>query len=685
MRFVGTHRASPVANGVDLPHKHDLLHIPFQIVPKSRNDVIDFVNSKNIVIDTRWWKEQRRRCLEGYTIENFIEPGGDNYRDGIEAFWSANGKDCYLKEFDYTIKNRTVHLTGRHYFYLNFWWIKAMDVEKQRKMVMHPKFTDLSWENWLVRDLAMRQKKDHMDAKARQKGLSEEEAADTAYDYIFWRDSQTVIVSGEEKYSVNTMRFFLRGMERLRNTQFYLFPAKGGDSIEYTRSEKRGSEVYCRTAKDNAQALSSLSPTKILYEEIGIWKKGMVSETSEFVKASTEAEGIKSGRHKYQGTGGEIEEGVADMEDMLYKPDEYNLWSAPNIHEKQPTDDKIARFIPSWKFRIIDSDGNSLREKSLASLHAEAATRKNTQRATRFWTQNPIYPHQIFAITSGTYFPDATIKCMSDRAAEIIAHRDQQVEKVGILEPINPRNPREGVRFIPQEGGWFHMIEEPDKDEHGNVYINLYKSATDSYDQDESNTSSSKGSWSCYKGFNHFKPFGTHKKFVARITERPSSEEGGSELFYYHTALGCIYYGMAINLIEFSKWRIIDWYKDNNFTNLLKERPRMIQAAMIDDSKATNRYGIDPSTKHGWLALLKDALTPDFINNMDDVEQLRALARFKLHPKYNCDITISTALCIVLEKDEDMLQVMTKKKDSDKKNSKVLGYKMLNGQIVRAS
>jgi hypothetical protein len=205
-------------------------------------------------------------------------------------------------------------------------------------------------------------------------------------------------------------------------------------------------------------------------------------------------------------------------------------------------------------------------------------------------------------------------------------------------------------------------------------------SATDSYDMDETMSSDSKGSSRVFKKFNKQRPFAVARKWVASITERPKAEEGGSYLFYEHTAMMCVYYGWCVNLIEWSKWRIVDWYRDNGFTRLLKERPDMIISTMINDSQATNRYGIDPSSKHSWLAMLTDTLTADFIQSMDDVDQIKALNRYKLSAKYNCDITISSALSIVLEKDEELIEV--KSKATSEKRRRPMAYVEDNGQIV---
>jgi hypothetical protein len=122
----------------------------------------------------------------------------------------------------------------------------------------------------------------------------------------------------------------------------------------------------------------------------------------------------------------------------------------------------------------------------------------------------------------------------------------------------------------------------------------------------------------------------------------------------------CIAYN-AINLIEYSKILIMDYYVKNGFSSLMKLRPEFVTANMVTVSKTTNRYGIDPSTKPEWLKMQKKYLSDKRnIENCDFIELLDAWAKFKYDPsgkRYNCDVTIATSLCTVCEEDEKELEV----------------------------
>ena len=174
------------------------------------------------------------------------------------------------------------------------------------------------------------------------------------------------------------------------------------------------------------------------------------------------------------------------------------------------------------------------------------------------------------------------------------------------------------------------------------AYVNLYSAGTDPVDQDISLTSDSLQSLSVFKGVVPDRvSTSTSKIFVCRLTYRPSKKEK----FYEMSARICAYYS-AENLIEWSNKGIFDWYKNNGWEYMLKERPT-ITYAEVKDSNAVNKYGIHPSTKQYWEDAYASYIEDNYFN-MYDLEQVqRAIAYRKKGPdgkRYNCDITISSML-----------------------------------------
>jgi len=692
MRFVQTKRFSPVVHDGDLPWEEDYFHLPSGDITK------EFLENGDYIIDEEWWIKQEKRCREGFTVKNAIEPGGDCFVDGVDVFWNhgtssrydqISGKtlapNCaYIPIYDLMIENREVHITGRQYFYLNFWPIYGLAIGGRIKGIVKPRFLDVDFFFFRRVEMMIEQERDQSELKRRQGGFSEKVAGGVlGWNYTFVPASVNIIVAGEATDAEHTMENVIRGLDDLRNTQFYKNRPRGGDSKEVIKASNK-SEVRTLTAKDKPQTVSRYSPYWVVYEEVGKWRSELILDVVSFVKPSIQAEGKKTGFQTFIGTGGDMEAGAADLEKIHRYPDSQNVLKFFNPDWEEPcsnADMFTGHFTPAYMYHIIDEDGNSLRQKSIEALEREASQLSWRDQYT-FWSQKPIFASQAFLINTGGFFGKEIVQMLNARRAFILTHTDAQVEEIGRLEWIDTKNPYKGVKFIQDPEGWFHVFEHPDRDKDGNVYINLYKTTTDSYDQDES-TTDSRGSWQCWKGFNRLKPDSTNRKYVARITERPKTEEGGKERFYEHTAMGCVYYGFAINLIEWSKILIIDWYVKHGFENLLKERPEFVTASMIKKSNATNRYGIDPVTKPYWLSMLKDELTLEFIDKMDDVYQIERLAKFRYDPtgkKYNCDTTITSALCVVLDKDEMEMEVFSKAEE--KMVEQPIHYKTVNGRLV---
>lgn len=673
MRFKDTKRFSPVAQKVDMPWEEDYFHLAAENIDKE--------TMATAIIDENWWYTQRDRCLNGYWVDDAIEKGGDAIIDGRDAIW--HGDDCYLVDYDHWIYNRRVWIPGRFYFYLNFWPIYGLDHDKGVKGIIAPRFLDLDYLFFLRIVNMIKTGKDNQELKGRQIGASEKGAGGViGYNYTFMDGSLNIIIGGIEDDALKTMRDCIRGLDSLINTQFYKARAKGGDSVTFIKAKNTHSQIHCLTAKDNPQSASRFSPYFVWMEEIGKGKKGWSLETAGYIKPSIEAEGgIKTGYIVYIGTGGEMEDGVYDLEERHYNPEAYNLLSFANKFDEHPNKNLVGSFISKAWFYKTDKDGNSLVELSKKDILDKRASKKPKERYLHT-TQFPIYASEVFYTTGGGYFGEEIVQLLNERIAYINNHKDEFKEKRGWLSWKDPKNKTKGVNFTADDNGDFYIFEHPEENKDKEVPLNLYFAGTDSYDQDESFHSDSLGACYIYKNFIHSDT--TYKVFTARIVQRPTEAEGGADRFYENTALLCMYYN-ARNLIEFSKWRIADWYTRNNLGFLLKEKPESILASFINQSKAANRYGIEASTKKDWLNILRELLTPDFILRMNDVEQLRRFAKFKYDPtakKYNCDITIASALSVIHQKDEqDYVPVYAS--DKNRKEELVGYYNYDNdGEIV---
>jgi hypothetical protein len=652
MRFIGTKRFSPVIYENDMPSRESPLY-------------------------RKWWLEQARRCIHGYKVVDSVESGdGDVFVDGVNAIWTKDKRHVYLPDYGVWIKDRTVHITGKHYWYLNFWNIYGTDSKTNIKGIIHPKFIDVDYEKAIVLEKQLRDGKDNLDAKARQKGFSEWYSSVIGWFFTFVQGCQLLIIAGENRYSEHTMENTIRGLDLLNDTEFYKHRSPNKVN-EYVRSayteivqlpngkklqKLNGfqSKIYCLTAKDNPQVASRLSPLITIFEEAGIWKKGELLETSEYIKASQYAENKKTGWSCYIATGGEMETSVDDIRKMFYNPEQYDLLSFKNIYEDNDGG-LIAHFTPEWKYRIIDSDGNSKKMASLKAIDIDRKNQKDSEKRYRMITQHPNKPSELFMISGGGYFGESIVLKMNERLQNIVNHRSLQLGFEGNWIWIDPMNKRKGVYWTnePDAFGmkWFWKLEDPYKEHdtttNSDVVPNgLYKQGTDSYDKDSAPNSTSLGSSHVIKGFHkNTSGYGT---FVCRLVGRPTEEMGGAMYFYDLVMRMNVAYNTE-NLIEYSNLRIFHYYEQNNMQDYLAVRPDFVISNWVKLSKTQNKYGIDPNTKIYWLKALRDFFIDNNfaqIENLYNQTQIRSYINFKLDANYNCDETISSALCIVQLEEE---------------------------------
>lgn len=673
MKFVNTKRFSPVIWGNDAPWEHDLFHKNPEDVPESPKLLEEYIKDNNIVIDSEWWNEQKRRCLEGIYIPNAIDKGGNAYVDEIDVFWNDSlVKTRYLDEYDYEIppnscyipnhklliKDKTLYITGKQYFYLNFWKIFRKRDDVARKDILPPKFIDIDYFFFRRMEMMVEEGKDDLEMKGRQVGISSKFGALLGYNFTFLRASVNIVVGGTGEDSQHTMENAQLGLINLRNTQFY--KERDKNKSDYWRAKHFKSEIRSITAKDNPQALSRFSPTLYICEEIGKWQKGLLKELKQYVDVSTQAENTKTGYGILGGTGGDMEMGADDAEKMAYAPDSVNVLSFKNTFDKDNTViANTCHFISSKYFRVIDEDGNS---DVIAGEKAVLEKRKRLKGKDRYThtTQMALYLGDAFMVNTGGFFGEEVAMWCNERLSYIRSHEEEQIVERGHLRWKNRSKKWEGVYFVPDKDGPFHILEHPQLDQDNKPYLNLYVTATDSYDQDESHTTTSQGACAVKKRF--LNADSTYNLFVAYILERPETAVGGKDVFYEHTALLTMYYNSK-NLIEWSKIFIFDWYTRNGVEGLLKERPEFVLSKMIQKTQTTNFYGIDPSTKPSWLSL-----QADYLKVKENIEKcyfpvfLKEWATFKYLPgklRWNSDVVIVTSLCETFEADIREMEVIS--------------------------
>lgn len=578
-----------------------------------------------------WWEEQQRRCLNGYKVG-----------------------DC--------------EITGYHYFYLNFWRIRSEKEGRMGKVLQAPRFLDMDHEFFWEMQKAMEAGEDMLVLKARQRGFSYKSSCIGGYDFSLIPDSYTIISSGNEEFGQSTFRMIKNGLDGLVKTEFYKNRLPDKESYiqaAYKAVDEEGREaiegymgVVHRITATTPQANIGKSASKVIYEEGG--KFIGIKQTKAYTDPGMEVGGRKVGFQLIIATGGEENESIEEIRDMIYDPHTYGLRSYDNTHAADVGEEmfmegprkRVAYFVPAWKFRIIDKEGNSLKEESIADIQRVRRLKGADKDAIlKERTQNPLTIEEALMVPDGNVFDVARLYA---RLTEILQSEELQARtrKGNIHWTYNDRGEISGAEWEDNLIGPYIMTEPPVRTgmlpdgTGGQVPSDLYIAATDSYDRDK--TASVNGSFGCikvYKLFNRDLSDGTMELPVCSLTHRPET----AKEFYEMTAKMCVLYGNAPNLVEYSNLLIFDWYQQNGFEHLLKERPMVAYAGVIN-SNVQNRYGVDPQVKPYAIQAAVDWVREN-AHKLDDVQFIRRLIRYRRDPNYNCDETMAFAWLITHRND----------------------------------
>lgn len=415
-----------------------------------------------------WWKEQKRRCIEGYWVD---------------------GKWC----------------PGVLYFYVNFWNIEVESKESLGKTIGRPWFRDLEWDkgrimveargfsgfaddekytcNETVRDLEKIKEKGLLNQYIKNNYVREEDLEKeyvTAREYLTWihprnmgkalfqneaknvidlesrgggksffaggniahnflfdgaidydiylakkktakpLTSQTLVGAIDSAFSKDLLSKFTLGMKYLPgevefNGEKYPSPLSVNyhGSLQpgkYLASEISRSKLHHRTFKDNPLAANGTRPSLAYIEETGF-----MDNIEEVLGAMKEC--VASGERQFGtiymfGTGGLFKGMAAQfMQNIFYRPKDYNCLAFPDEWEGRK---EIGYFVPAYKtlngFKETD-DYITNDELALNYLKEERESlKKNKIKYASEVINRPIVPSEVFFSMEGTFFPLTELK-----------------------------------------------------------------------------------------------------------------------------------------------------------------------------------------------------------------------------------------------------------------------------------
>ncbi len=605
-----------------------------------------------------FWNEEKRRVIEGYSV-------GDT------------------------------EITGDHYFYLNYSPIRRVvydnsgNISKNvSKKVSLPDFWDGDYDFFWCREIAkngidenkykkleLKSKIKHLTGgrhlicgKSRRKGFSFKTGSIALKEYLINPKSQTLIASFEEKYAKDTFikakeysdhlnsiavnspfakRKLINSVAELQMKAGY---KKSIDGIEVDAGYL--SEIVGVTFQNNPDAARGKDPNLVIFEEAGTFAN--LKDAFRAVEPSLKDGDYVTGQAIIFGTGGDMEYGTLEFNEMYYNPEPYDMLAFDNIWDEEYSMATCGFFFPVYLNKVghIDSEGNSNTESALQSEMAKRElikkTAKDKQQLIKYIVEQPFTPKEAFSISSTNIFNvydlDLHLRELDSKATvdntgirghltlsgtgTVIFDKDDDLHECGF--PVTEKEKHAGSVVI---------YEFPPD---GEIPFSLYIAGLDPYAKDQAVYSASLGA--CYIYKRSTLAGGTGDRLVASYIGRPDTlkqfHETVRRLLIFYNAK-CLYESQINSFKEF--------LDSKNCLYLLAETPTCLKSTRNNVRKG---YGqtMSKDTKleletylAEWLLEINTEGIPNY-RFIYDKALLKELISY--NDKGNFDRVIALLLCI---------------------------------------
>lgn len=417
-----------------------------------------------------WWKEQKRRCIEGYWVggkwmppELYYYVNFHNIKYETDSGIATAMGTPWLRDIEwekaylYTeacgfsgFEKDTKYTCDRRYgpekdTYLKYKWITPEEIALKEYIPIREYLNRPYMEN-MGKPIYRNSAKNVLDLEGRGGGKSYWASGCIAHNFLFdgARDydeylerkrnkepfvSDTVVGAIDAKYSNDLLDKVRLGIENLPGkssiitidgeTEDYASPLY----VKYTGSlapgkkwiNRQGSVLNHRTFADNPLAANGTRPNRVFLEEVG-FMNNIIEAWGAIEATQAAAEGKRLVIYGL-GTGGLTTAGAAlYTQEIFYHPEAYNCVSFDDIYEDKGRNRKIGYFLPAQKTRNAFKEGeNKITnfEQATEAIKQEIEDAKNSGSRTTYLAKvinNPLVPSDIFLRAEGVFFPIHQLK-----------------------------------------------------------------------------------------------------------------------------------------------------------------------------------------------------------------------------------------------------------------------------------
>ena len=372
---------------------NDIYHSPVVESKYAENafaiNEIAFVNTNLINEPARFFKK--------HGVYTKLHPKYDKRE--YQQYWDLQEKYCrngivvpgkLYRDTDGDIKIQQVHITGDHYFYLNFCPILLSDDSNEtnkgntrkraikNKQKSLPDFWDGDYYYFHALKKAREMGKHLCVGKARRKGYSYKNAAKVAHNYNFFPNLTSIVGAFDMKYLTDgdgTMTMVKNYIDHIDKTTDWRkrrivnrteeiksgFRYKGDDATYGFQSKV----IAVSFGPSNPNAAIGKDASLILAEEAG--KFPNLQEMLDVTLPTLEDGSYTTGQIVVFGTGGTKDANWEPFERLFYKP-RRSFMTFENIWDDNKKESACSYFVPhSQNLKgFMDEDGNSLKKEAQA-------------------------------------------------------------------------------------------------------------------------------------------------------------------------------------------------------------------------------------------------------------------------------------------------------------------------------
>jgi len=587
---------------------------------------IDINSMENI----DWYNEQINRCFEGYS-------------------------------------HKGTRISGDYYWYLNFFPIVALKLDKFGNPTNQPDFFFpyvSQQDDYLFKQIeeADQSNMNTLLVTARGYGKTFGMISIPAKYYYLKRLSDNILSSSQDEHiskSYGMLKLSMEELERrhptLRQKRLYdnddVIEA-GEEIVENGEKKKVGSRSQIRKIIFDRKAGKTRGsrPTTHLYEEIGAWNgAAKLKDCYNASVGSYKRGSIWTCRVFFIGTGGEMKSGGSeDAKEMFWNPEAYNIYNVKEWHNR-----KTGIFIPAFKkySGFWEKTGISQEVEAKVHLEAERESKKSDKKAyEQFKQEFPFDPDEAFMLNGSNNFDQEII---IDQILNVNHKPEFKRGYMGFLHWKYEKGIIVGTEFEKHIDGNIWMLEPPEKNSKTNeLYNNLYVAGYDGIDVGQDDTASGNGSQGALCVKKRMLSSGrTNNTYVCFLIERPKD----INVFYEDCRKISWHFNCKINIEDTKRGIVGHFIREKEFHRFCK-RPKLTlsdpqngKSTLIGVTSAPKNY------EYGELFLSK--MIKSYCGNLYYLPALEQLRDFRMDMRTKFDIVLSMMMAELADEDMMNLQV----------------------------